>query len=80
VALVEEALALREEIAQPVEALSPMSSDKSGLEVVGEDLRHHLLGAHVPLQQAEVRGERVSDLLLAQGCIAHGGLLPGIAG
>jgi hypothetical protein len=54
VPLVEESVPLREEVAEAVEAVPDLAADEAGLEVLGEDLLHHRLGARVALEDGGV--------------------------
>ena len=66
VLLVEEALTLREEVPQPIDAAPDVAADEPGLEVVGEDLLDHRLRRGMALQDREVALEQRHQLLVAQ--------------
>jgi hypothetical protein len=66
VALVEEPGPLRQEVAQPVQALRDHAADEPGLEVVGQDRLHHVLGREVALQQREVAAKDCEDAAIGE--------------
>jgi hypothetical protein len=71
VVLVEEPLALGEEVPEAVDPLPEVAADEAGLEVVGEDRRHHLLRRRVLLEDPQVLGEDVDERLVRKRLVRH---------
>jgi hypothetical protein len=63
--LVEEPATLGE-VTQTVDARPDVAADESRLEVVGEDLPHHFVGAGMPLEDREVALKDAHELLVGE--------------
>ena len=62
VVLVEKHRPPGDEITQAVQSLPHVPTDKAGLEIIGQDLRAHVLRGRVALQRREVRLDGIDDL------------------
>jgi hypothetical protein len=69
--LVEEAVALGEEVAQVLDPLPDVAADEAGFEILGQNLGHHLLGAGMTLEDRQVALQQRDQVVVAEAIRSH---------